>query len=100
MPEASKLSTLKNVLRLKATINDVNTSDEDRWNAVLSASINYLVIVQVQYVNVIVVTYNWSSTWLSYVNLVMSRIKVREACMMRGEIPGLEKSQLVRSSRI
>jgi small subunit ribosomal protein S14 len=73
---------------LKATISDINTSDEDRWNAVLK-------LQQLPRDSSIVRKRNPSRItgrphgFLRKFGL--SRIKLREAAM-RGEVPGLKKA--------
>ena len=73
---------------LKATISDINTSDEDRWNAVLK-------LQQLPRDSSIVRKQNRCRItgrphgFLRKFGL--SRIKLREAAM-RGEVPGLKKA--------
>jgi small subunit ribosomal protein S14 len=73
---------------LKATISDINTSDEDRWNAVLK-------LQQLPRDSSIVRKRNRCRItgrphgFLRKFGL--SRIKLREAAM-RGEVPGLKKA--------
>ena len=73
---------------LKATISDVNTSDEDRWNAVLK-------LQQLPRDSSVSRKRNRCSItgrphgFLRKFGL--SRIKLREAAM-RGEVPGLKKA--------
>ncbi|MBB1272776.1 30S ribosomal protein S14 [Psychromonas sp. RZ22] len=73
---------------LKATINNVNTSDEDRWNAVLELQSLPRDSSSVRQRN----RCNVTGRPHGYLRKFgMSRIKVREH-MMRGEIPGLKKA--------
>ncbi|MEJ6122860.1 30S ribosomal protein S14 [Vibrio sp. 2-Bac 85] len=73
---------------LKATINSVNTSDEDRWNAVLELQSLPRDSSSVRQRN----RCNVTGRPHGYLRKFgMSRIKVREH-MMRGEIPGLKKA--------
>ncbi len=73
---------------LKATINDVNASDEDRWNAVLKLQTLPRDSSSVRQRN----RCNVTGRPHGYLRKFgMSRIKVREH-MMRGEIPGLKKA--------
>lgn len=73
---------------LKATINNVNTSDEDRWNAVLALQSLPRDSSSVRQRN----RCNVTGRPHGYLRKFgMSRIKVREH-MMRGEIPGLKKA--------
>ena len=73
---------------LKATISDINTSDEDRWNAVLK-------LQQLPRDSSIIRKRNRCRItgrphgFLRKFGL--SRIKLREAAM-RGEVPGLKKA--------
>jgi len=73
---------------LKATISDINTSDEDRWNAVLK-------LQQLPRDSSIIRKQNRCRItgrphgFLRKFGL--SRIKLREAAM-RGEVPGLRKA--------
>ena len=73
---------------LKATISNVNTSDEDRWNAVLELQSLPRDSSSVRQRN----RRNVTGRPHGYLRKFgMSRIKVREH-MMRGEIPGLKKA--------
>ncbi len=73
---------------LKATINDVNASDEDRWNAVLKLQTLPRDSSASRQRN----RCNITGRPHGYLRKFgMSRIKVREH-MMRGEIPGLKKA--------
>jgi small subunit ribosomal protein S14 len=73
---------------LKATISSVNTSDEDRWNAVLELQSLPRDSSSVRQRN----RCNVTGRPHGYLRKFgMSRIKVREH-MMRGEIPGLKKA--------
>ena len=73
---------------LKATISNVNTSDEDRWNAVLELQSLPRDSSPVRQRN----RCNVTGRPHGYLRKFgMSRIKVREH-MMRGEIPGLKKA--------
>ena len=73
---------------LKATINSVNTTDEDRWNAVLQLQTLPRDSSPVRKRN----RCNVTGRPHGYLRKFgMSRIKVREH-MMRGEIPGLKKA--------
>ena len=73
---------------LKATIKDVNTSDEDRWAAVLKLQELPRDSSPSRQRN----RCNVTGRPHGYLRKFgMSRIKVREACM-RGEIPGLRKA--------
>lgn len=73
---------------LKATISNVNTSDEDRWNAVLELQSLPRDSSSVRQRN----RCNVTGRPHGYLRKFgMSRIKVREH-MMRGEIPGLKKA--------
>jgi small subunit ribosomal protein S14 len=73
---------------LKATINDVNTTDEDRWNAMLKLQTLPRDSSPVRKRNRCNVTGRPHGFLRKF---GMSRIKVREH-MMRGEIPGLKKA--------
>jgi small subunit ribosomal protein S14 len=73
---------------LKAIINDVNATDEDRWNAVLKLQTLPRDSSSVRQRN----RCNVTGRPHGYLRKFgMSRIKVREH-MMRGEIPGLKKA--------
>tara|TARA_R110001592_G_scaffold331209_8_gene613926 strand:- start:632 stop:937 length:306 start_codon:yes stop_codon:yes gene_type:complete len=73
---------------LKATINNLNTADEDRWNAVLELQSLPRDSSPVRQRN----RCNVTGRPHGYLRKFgMSRIKVREH-MMRGEIPGLKKA--------
>ena len=73
---------------LKATISSVNTTDEDRWNAVLQLQSLPRDSSPVRKRN----RCNVTGRPHGYLRKFgMSRIKVREH-MMRGEIPGLKKA--------
>lgn len=73
---------------LKATINNLNTADEDRWNAVLELQSLPRDSSSVRQRN----RCNVTGRPHGYLRKFgMSRIKVREH-MMRGEIPGLKKA--------
>jgi small subunit ribosomal protein S14 len=73
---------------LKATISDVNATDEDRWNAVLKLQTLPRDSSSVRQRN----RCNVTGRPHGYLRKFgMSRIKVREH-MMRGEIPGLKKA--------
>ena len=73
---------------LKATISNVNTSDEDRWNAVLALQSLPRDSSSARQRN----RCNVTGRPHGYLRKFgMSRIKVREH-MMRGEIPGLKKA--------
>jgi len=73
---------------LKATISNVNTSDEDRWNAVLELQSLPRDSSSSRQRN----RCNVTGRPHGYLRKFgMSRIKVREH-MMRGEIPGLKKA--------
>jgi len=73
---------------LKATISNVNTSDEDRWNAVLALQSLPRDSSSSRQRN----RCNVTGRPHGYLRKFgMSRIKVREH-MMRGEIPGLKKA--------
>ncbi|MEL0628526.1 30S ribosomal protein S14 [Psychromonas aquatilis] len=73
---------------LKATISSANTSDEDRWNAVLELQSLPRDSSSVRQRN----RCNVTGRPHGYLRKFgMSRIKVREH-MMRGEIPGLKKA--------
>lgn len=73
---------------LKATINSLDTSDEDRWNAVLELQSLPRDSSSVRQRN----RCNVTGRPHGYLRKFgMSRIKVREH-MMRGEIPGLKKA--------
>lgn len=73
---------------LKATISNVNTSDEDRWSAVLQLQTLPRDSSPVRKRN----RCNVTGRPHGYLRKFgMSRIKVREH-MMRGEIPGLKKA--------
>ena len=79
---------------LKATISDVNSSDEERWNAVLKLQQlprDSSVSRKRNRCNITGRPHGFLRKF------GMSRIKLREAAM-RGEVPGLKKSQLVRGS--
>ena len=73
---------------LKATISDVNSSDEDRWNAVLK-------LQQLQRDSSVSRKRNRCNITGRPHGFLrkfgMSRIKLREAAM-RGEVPGLKKA--------
>ncbi|WP_017446396.1 30S ribosomal protein S14 [Gayadomonas joobiniege] len=73
---------------LKATINDVNTSEEERWEAVLQLQTLPRDSSRSRQRNRCNVT-GRPHGYLRKFGL--SRIKLREACM-RGEIPGLRKA--------
>ncbi len=73
---------------LKAIISDVNTSDEDRWNAVLklqSLPRDSSVCRQRNRCNITGRPHGYLRKF------GLSRIKLREH-MMRGEVPGLKKA--------
>ena len=73
---------------LKTIINDVNTTDEDRWNAVLKLQTLPRDSSSARQRN----RCNVTGRPHGYLRKFgMSRIKVREH-MMRGEIPGLKKA--------
>lgn len=73
---------------IKATISNINTSDEDRWNAVLELQTLPRDSSPVRQRN----RCNVTGRPHGYLRKFgMSRIKVREH-MMRGEIPGLKKA--------
>ena len=73
---------------LKATISNLNTADEDRWNAVLELQSLPRDSSSVRQRN----RCNVTGRPHGYLRKFgMSRIKVREH-MMRGEIPGLKKA--------
>ena len=73
---------------LKVTINSLETSDEDRWNAVLELQSLPRDSSSVRQRN----RCNVTGRPHGYLRKFgMSRIKVREH-MMRGEIPGLKKA--------
>ena len=73
---------------IKATINSLDTSDEDRWNAVLELQSLPRDSSSVRQRN----RCNVTGRPHGYLRKFgMSRIKVREH-MMRGEIPGLKKA--------
>ena len=73
---------------IKATISNLNTSDEDRWNAVLELQSLPRDSSPVRQRN----RCNVTGRPHGYLRKFgMSRIKVREH-MMRGEIPGLKKA--------
>ncbi|MER2491479.1 30S ribosomal protein S14 [Catenovulum sediminis] len=73
---------------LKATISDVNVSEEDRWAAVLQLQSLPRDSSRSRQRN----RCNVTGRPHGYLRKFgMSRIKVREACM-RGEIPGLRKA--------
>ena len=73
---------------LKATISNLNTADEDRWNAVLELQSLPRDSSPVRQRN----RCNVTGRPHGYLRKFgMSRIKVREH-MMRGEIPGLKKA--------
>lgn len=73
---------------LKTIINDVNATDEDRWNAVLKLQTLPRDSSSVRQRN----RCNVTGRPHGYLRKFgMSRIKVREH-MMRGEIPGLKKA--------
>ena len=79
---------------LKATISDVNSSDEERWEAVLKLQQlprDSSVSRKRNRCNITGRPHGFLRKF------GMSRIKLREAAM-RGEVPGLKKSQLVRGS--
>ena len=79
---------------LKATISDVNSSDEERWNAVLKLQQlprDSSVSRKRNRCNITGRPHGFLRKF------GMSRIKLREAAM-RGEVPGLKKTQLVRGS--
>jgi len=73
---------------LKAIINDVNASDEERWDAVLKLQQLPRDSSRSRQRNRCRVTGRPHGFLRKF---GMSRIKVREACM-RGEIPGLRKA--------
>jgi len=73
---------------LKTIINDVNATDEDRWNAVLKLQTLPRDSSPVRKRNRCNVTGRPHGFLRKF---GMSRIKVREH-MMRGEIPGLKKA--------
>lgn len=73
---------------LKATINDVNATDEERWDAVLKLQQLPRDSSRSRQRNRCRVTGRPHGFLRKF---GMSRIKVREACM-RGEIPGLRKA--------
>ena len=73
---------------LKATINNVNTSDEDRWNAVLKLQTLPRDSSPSRQRNRCRQTGRPHGVLRKF---GLSRIKVREAAM-RGEIPGLKKA--------
>jgi len=73
---------------LKAIINDVNSSDEERWDAVLKLQQLPRDSSRIRQRNRCRVTGRPHGFLRKF---GMSRIKVREACM-RGEIPGLRKA--------
>ncbi|PKH02577.1 30S ribosomal protein S14 [Psychromonas sp. MB-3u-54] len=73
---------------LKATINDVNATDEDRWSAMLKLQTLPRDSSPVRKRNRCSVTGRPHGFLRKF---GMSRIKVREH-MMRGEIPGLKKA--------
>jgi small subunit ribosomal protein S14 len=73
---------------LKATINDVDASDEDRWSAMLKLQTLPRDSSPVRKRNRCSVTGRPHGFLRKF---GMSRIKVREH-MMRGEIPGLKKA--------
>lgn len=73
---------------LKAIISDVNTSDEDRWNAVLKLQTlprDSSVCRQRNRCNITGRPHGYLRKF------GLSRIKLREH-MMRGEVPGLKKA--------
>jgi small subunit ribosomal protein S14 len=73
---------------LKATINDVNTSDEDRWAAVLKLQELPRDSSPSRQRN----RCNVTGRPLGFLRKFgLSRIKLREAAM-RGEVPGLKKA--------
>ena len=79
---------------LKATISDINSSDEERWEAVLKLQQlprDSSVSRKRNRCNITGRPHGFLRKF------GMSRIKLREAAM-RGEVPGLKKSQLVRGS--
>ena len=79
---------------LKATISDINSSDEERWDAVLKLQQlprDSSVSRKRNRCNITGRPHGFLRKF------GMSRIKLREAAM-RGEVPGLKKSQLVRGS--
>jgi small subunit ribosomal protein S14 len=73
---------------LKAAISSVNSSDEERWNAVLQLQSLPRDSSRARQRNRCNVTGRPHGFLRKF---GMSRIKVREACM-RGEIPGLRKA--------
>lgn len=75
-------------MALKTIISDVNTSDEDRWSAVLKLQTLPRDSSSSRQRN----RCNVTGRPHGYLRKFgMSRIKTREACM-RGEIPGLRKA--------
>ncbi len=73
---------------LKAVINDVNASEEERWNAVLKLQTLPRDSSSSRQRN----RCNQTGRPHGYLRKFgLSRIKVREACM-KGEIPGLRKA--------
>ncbi|ASK77988.1 30S ribosomal protein S14 [Paraphotobacterium marinum] len=73
---------------LKATINNVNASEEERWNAVLKLQTLPRDSSSSRQRN----RCNQTGRPHGYLRKFgLSRIKVREACM-KGEIPGLRKA--------
>ncbi|MFQ3197346.1 MAG: small subunit ribosomal protein S14 [Paraglaciecola sp.] len=73
---------------LKATISDVNTSDEDRWNAVLKLQQLPRDSSVSRKRNRCAITGRPHGFLRKF---GLSRIKLREAAM-RGEVPGLKKA--------
>lgn len=73
---------------LKATLNDINATDEDRWSAMLKLQTLPRDSSPVRKRNRCSVTGRPHGFLRKF---GMSRIKVREH-MMRGEIPGLKKA--------
>ncbi|MEP7705888.1 30S ribosomal protein S14 [Paraglaciecola sp. 25GB23A] len=73
---------------LKATISDINTSDEDRWNAVLKLQQLPRDSSVVRKRNRCRITGRPHGFLRKF---GLSRIKLREAAM-RGEVPGLKKA--------
>ncbi|MEI8631648.1 30S ribosomal protein S14 [Vibrio sp. PP-XX7] len=75
-------------MALKATINDVNVSEEERWDAVLKLQALPRDSSASRQRN----RCNQTGRPHGYLRKFgLSRIKVREACM-KGEIPGLRKT--------
>lgn len=75
-------------MALKALINNVNTSDEDRWDAVLKLQALPRDSSRSRQRN----RCNITGRPHGYLRKFgLSRIKLREACM-RGEVPGLRKA--------